>query len=291
MALFMRSHVRERPRCSTAVRGSASSPWSAPIRPRAVPAGRSGWWLKKRSNGNWRRRWEERPSESCCSTTTSSRGGKKMWCVADLNEDYIDKMEDVLETYERPYDAKQPVVCLDEKPVTLHADVRESSPARPGRETRRDSEYERCGTANVFRRRAKSRTSFHLPHSGPLRIRVRKSAVRVGPALSRSPDRTPGDGQPQQPPPEILNRPRGRGDGERGLELLYDPLHAQTRELAQSGGTRGRPVGAAMPRQQENPGSEDAETGSPCMESADESEQRADQLELRPQIGPAQVWL
>jgi len=73
-----------------------------------------------------------------------------MWCVADLNDDYIDRMEDVLETYERPYDAAQPVVCLDEKPVTLHADVRPASPAKPGREARRDSEYERCGTANVF---------------------------------------------------------------------------------------------------------------------------------------------
>jgi hypothetical protein len=73
-----------------------------------------------------------------------------MWCVADLNEEYISKMEDVLETYERPYDANQPVVCLDEKPVTLHADVRPASPAVPGREARRDNEYERCGTANVF---------------------------------------------------------------------------------------------------------------------------------------------
>jgi hypothetical protein len=73
-----------------------------------------------------------------------------MWCVADLNDDYIAKMEDVLEAYERPYDAEQPVVCLDEKPVTLHADVRPTSPAVPGREARRDNEYERRGTANVF---------------------------------------------------------------------------------------------------------------------------------------------
>jgi hypothetical protein len=73
-----------------------------------------------------------------------------MWCVADLNEDYIAKMEDVLETYEKPYDPEQPVVCLDEKPVTLHADVRPASSAKPGREARRDNEYERCGTANVF---------------------------------------------------------------------------------------------------------------------------------------------
>jgi len=73
-----------------------------------------------------------------------------MWCVTDLNADYIAKMEDVLETYEQPCDPKQPVVCLDEKPVTLHADVRPASPAVPGREARRDSEYERRGTANVF---------------------------------------------------------------------------------------------------------------------------------------------
>ena len=73
-----------------------------------------------------------------------------MWCVAELNEDYIAKMEDVLETYEQPYDPKQPVVCLDEKPVTLHADVRPTARAAPGREARRDNEYERCGTANVF---------------------------------------------------------------------------------------------------------------------------------------------
>ena len=73
-----------------------------------------------------------------------------MWCVAELNDDYIAKMEDVLATYEKPYDPKEPVVCIDEKPVTLHADVRPVSLARPGRETRRDNEYERRGTANVF---------------------------------------------------------------------------------------------------------------------------------------------
>jgi hypothetical protein len=50
-----------------------------------------------------------------------------MWCVAELDDEYIRKMEDVLETYEKPYDPSEPVVCLDEKPVTLHADVRRSS--------------------------------------------------------------------------------------------------------------------------------------------------------------------
>jgi transposase len=73
-----------------------------------------------------------------------------MWCVPELSDEYIANMEDVLETYERPYDPQEPVVCLDEKPVTLHAEVRQPSAAEPGREARRDSEYERRGTANVF---------------------------------------------------------------------------------------------------------------------------------------------
>jgi hypothetical protein len=73
-----------------------------------------------------------------------------MWSVAELNEDYIAKMEDILKTYEQPYNPEEPVICLDEKPVTLHAEVRPPSPAVPGREARQDSEYKRCGTANVF---------------------------------------------------------------------------------------------------------------------------------------------
>jgi len=59
-------------------------------------------------------------------------------------------MEDVLAVYEKPYNAAEPVVCLDEKPVSLHADVRPPIPAKPGRPARRDNEYERRGTANVF---------------------------------------------------------------------------------------------------------------------------------------------
>ena len=59
-------------------------------------------------------------------------------------------MEDVLEIYERPLNPKEPVVCLDEKPVVLHAEVRPFQSAAPGRVARRDGEYRRCGTANTF---------------------------------------------------------------------------------------------------------------------------------------------
>jgi len=59
-------------------------------------------------------------------------------------------MEDVLAVYEQPYNPAEPVVCLDEKPVSLHADVRAPIPAQPGVVAKRDNEYQRCGTANVF---------------------------------------------------------------------------------------------------------------------------------------------
>src|SRR2546428_8854251 len=73
-----------------------------------------------------------------------------MWCVAELDKEYIEKMEDVLAQYEKPLDAAEPVVCIDEKPVSLHGEVRPPLPAAPGRIAKRDNEYKRRGTANVF---------------------------------------------------------------------------------------------------------------------------------------------
>jgi len=105
-----------------------------------------------------------------------------MWCVPELTDDYISKMEDVLEVYEKPYDPKEPVVCLDEKPVTLHAEVRPPSAAAPGREARRDSEYERCGTANVFCA-VEPKAGRHFTYATPDRSAVRFSQVVVDLAL------------------------------------------------------------------------------------------------------------
>ena len=59
-------------------------------------------------------------------------------------------MEEVLGLYEKPFCQRAPVVCIDEKPVVLHADTRSPMAMKPGRAARRDYEYKRCGTANVF---------------------------------------------------------------------------------------------------------------------------------------------
>ena len=75
---------------------------------------------------------------------------QKMWCVPSLNEEYITRMEAVLDLYELPHNPEVPVVCIDEKPVVLHADSRASIPMTEGKPKRVDYEYIRNGTTNVF---------------------------------------------------------------------------------------------------------------------------------------------
>jgi hypothetical protein len=57
-------------------------------------------------------------------------------------------MEDVLDVYERAYDASNPVVCIDETNKQLVKETR--IPCAPSQPERVDCEYERNGTANVF---------------------------------------------------------------------------------------------------------------------------------------------
>ena len=59
-------------------------------------------------------------------------------------------MEDILEVYQRPYDPKRPLVCLDETSKQLIAETRVPIAAKPGRPARHDYEYRRNGTANLF---------------------------------------------------------------------------------------------------------------------------------------------
>jgi hypothetical protein len=76
---------------------------------------------------------------------------KKMWCIPEINQEYIDRMEDVLEIYEKPYNKKEPVVCLDEKPFQLLDNIRTPTAMKPGKSARQDYEYKRYGSVNVFR--------------------------------------------------------------------------------------------------------------------------------------------
>ncbi len=59
-------------------------------------------------------------------------------------------MEQVLDIYEQPYDARRPVVCFDERPCQLLGNVLMPLPMKPGRVERQDYHYERHGTCVVL---------------------------------------------------------------------------------------------------------------------------------------------
>lgn len=59
-------------------------------------------------------------------------------------------MEDVLAVYQRVYNPKRPVICLDETSKVLRSTPRGMLPMQSGESARLDYEYERHGTANLF---------------------------------------------------------------------------------------------------------------------------------------------
>ncbi len=73
-----------------------------------------------------------------------------MWCIPKVTPEFIERMLDVLEVYERPYDPDFPVVCMDEKSTQLLKETRIALTRKPGKPTRADYEYERNGTCNLF---------------------------------------------------------------------------------------------------------------------------------------------
>jgi transposase len=75
---------------------------------------------------------------------------KKMWCIANIDGEYIARLEDLLDLYAEPHDPKRPVVCFDESPIQLIGEVRVPITPKPGKRYRYDSEYKRNGTANLF---------------------------------------------------------------------------------------------------------------------------------------------
>jgi transposase len=75
---------------------------------------------------------------------------KDMWCIPQVDGEYVARMEDVLDLYAEAPDPKRPVVCFDESPIQLIGEVRQPIPAAPGQRERYDYEYRRNGTVNLF---------------------------------------------------------------------------------------------------------------------------------------------
>ncbi len=73
-----------------------------------------------------------------------------MWCVPKITPEFTERMEDVRTLYAKPYDPKEPVLCTDEKSKQLIEDTRVVTNTKEGGPRKRDYEYKRNGTRNVF---------------------------------------------------------------------------------------------------------------------------------------------
>lgn len=95
---------------------------------------------------------------------------KQEWCIPKIDAEYIWRMEDVLELYADPFDVMQPVVCFDETPCQLIEESRPSIPMEAGQPLRRDYEYKRNGTVNLF--------LFIQPLAGWRHVKVTKQRTK-----------------------------------------------------------------------------------------------------------------
>ena len=94
------------------------------------------------------------------------------WVIPpEADAEFVANMEEVLETYEKPYDPAHPVVCMDEQPVQLIKETRTPIRGTQKHPQRVDYEYERAGTANIF--------MFTEPLSGWREARARAKKTKV----------------------------------------------------------------------------------------------------------------
>jgi len=73
-----------------------------------------------------------------------------MWRIQEITPEYRERMYDLLDLYALPYDARKPVICVDEKSKQLFGEKRKPISQKPGSPLKYDYEYVRNGTRNIF---------------------------------------------------------------------------------------------------------------------------------------------
>jgi hypothetical protein len=91
-------------------------------------------------------------------------------------------MENVIQTYRRPYNPKYPVVCFDEACKQLFGKVQPARRPRPGAPRRVDYEYERKGVCHQLMLCEPLRGWRHVRVSTQ-RTRLRRLRAGVGRSL------------------------------------------------------------------------------------------------------------
>ncbi len=118
------------------------------------PEGRARWTLELLADAMVRLTVHESLSRETVRRRLSENALKpwrqKMWCIPQVNGEFVARMEDVLDLYAEAPDPHRPVVCFDESPAQLIGEVREPIPPEPGQVERYDYEYRREGTVNLF---------------------------------------------------------------------------------------------------------------------------------------------
>jgi len=120
----------------------------------APPTGRARWTLQLLANEMVRLTVHTKVSDETIRRRLDEMQLKpwqeKMWCIPKVDGEFVARMEDVLSLYAEAPDLSKPVVCFDETPRQLIGEARVPVRAEPGKKARRDYEYVRNGTANVF---------------------------------------------------------------------------------------------------------------------------------------------
>jgi DDE superfamily endonuclease len=76
---------------------------------------------------------------------------KKEWKIPrGSKEEFVWRMEAILDIYKRVYNPLNPVVCFDESSKQQIQDLVDALPPRPGDVAKFDSEYQRNGVSNLF---------------------------------------------------------------------------------------------------------------------------------------------
>lgn len=80
-------------------------------------------------------------------------------------------MEELLDVYHAEYDARHPLICMDEASRQILSDCIEPLPMQPGRKKRQDDKYVRHGVRSLL--------MFYDPISGWRRVGCRESRTRT----------------------------------------------------------------------------------------------------------------
>jgi len=73
-----------------------------------------------------------------------------MWCIGKITPEYRERMYDLTDLYNEPYDPERPKIGIDEKSKQLLENIKIPIPMKKGSPEKYDYEYKRKGTANIF---------------------------------------------------------------------------------------------------------------------------------------------